>query len=68
MVTVGLPPTFNDTSAPLLPALLLAQYNTWVPTVSFAGQWWVRVSAAVYNDISDFDMLAGAVNSLQPAR
>jgi len=66
MVTVGLPPAFNATAAAALPSQLLASFGTWVPTVCFAGGCWVRVSAAVYNDLSDFQFLADAVASLAP--
>ncbi|CAD7936026.1 unnamed protein product [Amoebophrya sp. A25] len=40
-------------------------YGTWVPYAALndgkEDQWWVRVSAAMYNDVSDFEFLAKAV-------
>jgi selenocysteine lyase/cysteine desulfurase len=60
-------PTTNATAAAALGDALLARYHTWVP--SFAGErvglpamsYWVRVSAFVYNDVDDFEMLGRAV-------
>ncbi len=45
-VMVELPTADYDLAASL-PASLLAQYNTWVPTVQKDGKFWVRVSAQV---------------------
>jgi selenocysteine lyase/cysteine desulfurase len=45
---------------------LLEKYNTWVPFYlsDDDGQCYVRVSAQVYNELSDFGMLADAVLAL----
>lgn len=69
MVDVRLPHNDNVTLLYSLPALILAQYNTWVPIYPWDGQsfsnssknWYTRVSAQIYNDETDFHMLANAV-------
>lgn len=57
-------PTDNCTQAAQLPHMLLDQYGTWVPTADFAGRCWVRVSAQIYNDLSDYTMLADDTTTL----
>jgi len=54
----------NQVNPALIPQLLLEKFDTWVPTYALQGQWWVRVSAQIYNDISDFEFLASAILSL----
>eukprot|EP00747_Dinoflagellata_sp_TGD_P012530 gnl/TRDRNA2_/TRDRNA2_121755_c0_seq1.p1 gnl/TRDRNA2_/TRDRNA2_121755_c0~~gnl/TRDRNA2_/TRDRNA2_121755_c0_seq1.p1 ORF type:complete len:116 (+),score=19.95 gnl/TRDRNA2_/TRDRNA2_121755_c0_seq1:1-348(+) len=44
-----------------LTAKVFSSYNTWVPSVKWAGKCYMRVSAQVYNELSDFEMLAHAV-------
>ena len=39
-------------------------YHTYVPAFEKSGACYVRVSAQIYNDISDFEMLAAAVLAL----
>ena len=59
------PPARNHTTtAGELPKMLLDQYNTWVPFYVWSSRAWARVSAQIYNDISDFEMLAAAVLAL----
>jgi len=73
MVNVRLPTTAptppipvppNQLNPLLIPQLLLEKYDTWVPVYPLQGQWWVRVSAQIYNEISDFQFLAEAISSL----
>lgn len=69
MVDVELPYNKNVTLLQQLPALLLEKYQTWVPTYPWDGmtfsnsstKWYTRVSAQIYNDETDFQMLADAV-------
>jgi hypothetical protein len=69
MVDVRLPTT-NSSAALGLPARLLEQYSTWVPTYdlgSFGGKpgtFYVRVSCQVYTELSDIQMLGNAVLAL----
>jgi selenocysteine lyase/cysteine desulfurase len=66
MVNVRMP-TSNGTAALAMNGELLEKYHTWVPC--FAGEplglppstYWCRVSAFLYNNISDFEMLGDAV-------
>jgi len=44
-----------------LSARVYSEYNTWVPAIEWAGNCYMRVSAQVYNELSDFEMLARAV-------
>jgi hypothetical protein len=44
--------------------MLLDQYNTWVPVVEKSNKCWMRISAQIYNDITDFEYLANSVKSL----
>lgn len=66
MVNVRLPteraaPHFDPAS---LPRALLTKYQTWVPAYPQDGQWYVRVSAQIYNELSDFQLLADGVLDL----
>lgn len=63
MVNVRLP-TDSAERAQALPDELIAHYNTFVPVTNVQGRWYVRVSAQIYNDISDFNMLGDAVLKL----
>jgi len=63
MVNVRVPTT-NSILAQTLPKLLLDKYNTWVPIYPLQNQWWVRVSAQIYNELSDFKLLGDAVLQL----
>lgn len=63
MVNVRLP-TDDWTKASTLPQRLLEQYNTWVPAFPLQGHCYVRVSAQIYLELSDFQFLADAVLKL----
>lgn len=63
MVNVGLP----DTALPCcdimgLSTSVFKRYNTWVPAIRWNGHCFMRVSAQVYNEMTDFEMLANAVS------
>ena len=66
MVDVRLP-TQNETLVNSIPLQLLSQYDTWVPTYDIGafggaeGEYYVRVSCQVYNEISDIEFLANAI-------
>jgi hypothetical protein len=65
-VNVRIPST-NSTLVQSLPLLLLERYHTWVPVFALPSApttFYVRVSAQIYNDLSDFEMLANAVLAL----
>eukprot|EP00928_Gymnodinium_smaydae_P064654 TRINITY_DN47936_c0_g1_i1.p1 TRINITY_DN47936_c0_g1~~TRINITY_DN47936_c0_g1_i1.p1 ORF type:complete len:469 (-),score=79.21 TRINITY_DN47936_c0_g1_i1:9-1280(-) len=47
---------------------LLSEYGTFVPVYPWKGQCYVRVSCQVYNELSDFAMLAQAVLKLLRSR
>jgi selenocysteine lyase/cysteine desulfurase len=47
-----------------LAAKLFEKYDTWVPFYLWGGHCYTRVSAQVYNELSDFEMLADAVLEL----
>eukprot|EP01104_Vermistella_antarctica_P004606 TRINITY_DN15028_c0_g1_i1.p1 TRINITY_DN15028_c0_g1~~TRINITY_DN15028_c0_g1_i1.p1 ORF type:complete len:574 (-),score=113.46 TRINITY_DN15028_c0_g1_i1:75-1796(-) len=63
MVNVRLP-TKSYEQAMALPRLLLEKSDTWVPTFELQGAYYTRVSAQIFNDISDFEMLADAVSDI----
>lgn len=63
MVNVELP-TSNCTLAAELPTMLLDQYDTWVPVTAKSNKCWMRISAQIYNDITDFEYLGNAVKEL----
>lgn len=44
----------------LIQDTLLLKWNTYAPQFHINGKWWIRVSAQIYNEISDFDLLADA--------
>jgi hercynylcysteine S-oxide lyase len=50
---------YDDCAA--LPHNLLTYNNTWVPTFELQGHFYTRVSAQVYNELADFEMLSRAV-------
>ena len=66
MVDVRLP-TQNETLVNSIPLQLLSKYDTWVPTYDIGafggaeGEYYVRVSCQVYNEISDIEFLANAI-------
>jgi len=65
MVNVRIPST-NETLISALPKLLLDKYHTWVPFYALQGTniWYTRVSAQIFNNMSDFEVLAAAVLAL----
>ena len=54
-------PTQNETLVNSIPLQLLSKYDTWVPTYDIGafggaeGEYYVRVSCQVYNEISDIE-------------
>eukprot|EP00931_Biecheleriopsis_adriatica_P110476 TRINITY_DN84769_c0_g1_i1.p1 TRINITY_DN84769_c0_g1~~TRINITY_DN84769_c0_g1_i1.p1 ORF type:complete len:459 (-),score=72.10 TRINITY_DN84769_c0_g1_i1:63-1370(-) len=62
MVNVRLPSAARSCcSLTGLTAQVYARYNTWVPAIAWEGQCYMRVSAQVYNELADFELLAQAV-------
>jgi len=47
-----------------LPTMLLEQHNTWVPVVEKSDMCLTRISAQIYNDISDFEFVGDAINDI----
>src|SRR5690606_4982850 len=64
MVNVQLPPTNKTVVVEDLPWRLLEKYNTYVPVFPIQGLWYTRVSAQIYNELSDFEYLGAAVLDL----
>ena len=71
MAMVELPAALDCSDPNALGALLLNNYSktwsTWVPTVEKSGKCWVRVSAQIYNDLTDWESLAAAVSDIAAA-
>jgi len=64
MVNVRLP-TDGSTVDPLsVMKTLLDRFNTWVPVYEQDGRWYVRVSAQIYNEESDFEYLATSIMTI----
>jgi selenocysteine lyase/cysteine desulfurase len=65
MVNVRVPST-NATLMSHMPSLLLSKYNTVSCFFSLEGTntWYIRVSAQIYNELSDFQYLGNCVNEL----
>ena len=61
MVNVALPSTFDCTKAGDLSKTLIDNYNTYVPAFSKSEGCYVRVSAQIYNDLTDFSYLADSI-------
>lgn len=57
-------PTTNSTLAEKLPQLLLENYNTWVPVYLCQGRYYTRISAQIYNELSDYEYLGRAILNL----
>lgn len=57
-------PTTNQTLAQNLPQLLLEKYNTWVPIYLCQGNYYTRISAQIYNELSDYEYLGKAILAL----
>jgi len=61
MTNVRLPCDFNSAFVGNITQALRDTYNTWVPTYPLQGHWYVRVSAQIYLELSDFEMLGNAM-------
>ena len=78
LVTVQVPcrNTAEDAAVglPVCPAdiqtVLYQRFNTFIPVTGLASQStpYLRISVEVYNELSDFEMLAGAIESIIGAR
>jgi isopenicillin-N epimerase len=68
MATVALPAELGSTheDAARLRDALLYEESIEVQLHAWGGRLWVRVSAQIYNEISDFERLAAAVESRRP--
>ena len=63
MVNVEVP--MNTSSCdPSISKTLLDEYNTYVPVKVKSDKCWVRVSAQIYTEISDFQYLADSMMSI----
>lgn len=64
MATLPLPPrlTPDPANAARLQDRLWVDHRIEVPVRAHDGRLWVRLSAQVYNDISDYEALASAVS------
>lgn len=49
-------------------ATLLESHKVQVPINALDGRYWARISAQIYNDMEDYQRLAGAVNTLTTPR
>lgn len=70
MATVELPRQFNGASqseADSLRATLRNDHSIEVDIQSVQGRLWVRLSAYIYNDLTDIDRLLAALNAVAPA-
>jgi len=65
MVNVRVP-SDNATLMGQMPKLLLDRFDTWVPFFQLQGgtTWYTRVSAQIFNQIEDFQMLGDAVKQI----
>jgi isopenicillin-N epimerase len=70
MVTVPLPEALGATGdeAARLRLALLVEDRVEVHLHAWKGRLWVRISAQIYNDLSDVERLADAVQRRVPAR
>ena len=60
MVNVEVP-TNTSNCNPGFSKALLDEYNTYVPVVVKSDRCWVRVSAQIYTEISDFQYIADSI-------
>jgi isopenicillin-N epimerase len=61
----GRPATLDAANA--VTRTLWAQHHIEVPSFAFAGRLWIRISAQIYTDISQYERLATAVLALPPS-
>jgi selenocysteine lyase/cysteine desulfurase len=64
MVNIELPFTENKTKIENLSKNLLEKYHTFVPVFELQEKWYIRVSAQIYNEISDFEYLGKTILQL----
>jgi len=68
MVDVRLPLDNPDdsrlTGAFWTDTLLYEHQEVFAPTYKHGGQWWIRISAQIYNDLTDFELLANAYSTV----
>lgn len=66
MVNVRIP-SQNQTLMQQLPLLLLnttEPFKTWVPVFQLNGNWYTRISAQIFNELSDFERLAHRIKDI----
>ncbi len=69
MATIGLPPALSEgrpareEESRRLTASWRERHGIEVPAVAFAGRWWVRISAQVYNELDDYRRLAALIEA-----
>ena len=63
MVNVEVPAN-TSTCTPSLSEALLDEYKTYVPVTVKSGRCWVRISAQIYTELSDFQYVADSMTAL----
>ena len=58
MASIALGPLPADTAVNMLQRTLLERSGVVVPVFGFAGQFWFRISAQIYNELADYRRLA----------
>jgi isopenicillin-N epimerase len=63
---VRLPVVLDEKAARTLEDRLLAEHGVVVPVTCYDGWQWVRVSAQIYNTLTDYERLAAALSQILP--